>query len=77
MNRSLKIRYLYVLIFLSGFLAGTVNAQSAGENGKENHHADKDEVFDASTFILDHVADFMNGICGQRKTAPRLLFTSR
>lgn len=57
MNRSLKIRYLYVLIFLSGFLAGTINAQSAGENGKENHHADKDEAFDASSFILDHVAD--------------------
>jgi F-type H+-transporting ATPase subunit a len=38
-------------------MAGTLHAQATGEKGKQNHPVDKGEVFDASTFILDHVAD--------------------
>jgi hypothetical protein len=72
----LKIKYLYVLIYLFGFIAGSTPAMAAGEKVKEKKPQDKGEVFDASTFILDHVAD-SHGISGQRKTAQRLLFTCR
>jgi len=46
-----------VLIFLFGSIAGSLPAVAAGEKGKEEKPGDKGEVFDASTFILDHVAD--------------------
>jgi F-type H+-transporting ATPase subunit a len=53
----LKVRYLYSLFLVSGLLALAMPAMSAAGNGTEKSPGDKEEQFDASSFILDHVAD--------------------
>jgi hypothetical protein len=53
----LKNRYLYILILMLGLLAGSLPAISSGtgEEGQKSH--ENEEEFDASTFIMGHVAD--------------------
>jgi F-type H+-transporting ATPase subunit a len=40
-----------------GLLAGSIPAMGASENGNEKKPEDKSQKFDASSYILDHVAD--------------------
>jgi F-type H+-transporting ATPase subunit a len=40
-----------------GFMAGSLPAMASAEKGKEKKPEDKGEAFDASSFIMDHVAD--------------------
>jgi len=53
----LKGRKLYALVILSGLLAGTLPALSSGTGQEEKTPAHTEDKFDASTFIIDHVAD--------------------
>lgn len=50
-------RKLYALVILFGLLAGTLPALSSGAEKEEKTTAPQEEKFDASTFIIDHVAD--------------------
>jgi len=45
------------LVILFGLLAGTLPVLSSGNGQEEQTHAPKEDKFDASTFIIDHVAD--------------------
>jgi len=45
------------LLFLFGFVAGSVPAMASAEKGKEKKPQDKGTAFNASTFIIDHVSD--------------------
>ncbi|NTV93194.1 MAG: F0F1 ATP synthase subunit A [Chlorobiaceae bacterium] len=53
----MKGRKLYALVILSGLLAGTLPALSSGTGQEEKTPAHTEDKFDASTFIIDHVAD--------------------
>src|SRR5512133_297838 len=57
MKSSLKGRNLYALIILSGLLAVTLPALSSGNGQEEKPSAPKEEKFDASTYIIEHVSD--------------------
>lgn len=50
-------RKLYALVILFGLLVGTLPALSSGAEKEEKTAAPQEEKFDASTFIIDHVAD--------------------
>jgi ATP synthase subunit 6 len=53
----LKTRYLYVLLLILGLIAGTVRAFSSGSGEEEKKSHGNDGEFDASSFIMEHVAD--------------------
>lgn len=53
----MKNRYLYILILLFGFLAGTVPALSSGTAEEENTTVESEDGFNASEYIMDHVSD--------------------
>ncbi len=53
----MKNRYLYILIILLGFTAGTVPALSSGTAEEEIATGENEGGFNASEFILDHVTD--------------------
>jgi len=57
MKISLKTRYLYVLLLILGLMAGTVPAIAAGSGEEEKKSHGNDVEFDASSFIMEHVAD--------------------
>ncbi len=53
----MKTRYLYVLLLILGLMAGTVPAIAAGSGEKEKKSHGNDVEFDASSYIMEHVAD--------------------
>jgi F-type H+-transporting ATPase subunit a len=53
----LKGRKLYALVILSGLLAGTLPALPSGTGQEKKSPPHTEDKFDASTFIIDHVAD--------------------
>jgi len=53
----LKNRYLYTLILMLGLLAGSLPAISSGTGEEDQKSHENKEEFDASTFIMEHVAD--------------------
>jgi F-type H+-transporting ATPase subunit a len=53
----LKNRYLYPLILILALLAGTSPARSAVAAEEEGKSHGTEEEFDASSFIMEHVAD--------------------
>jgi len=57
MTISLKTRYLYVLLLILGLMAGTVPALSSGSGEEDKKSHGNDDEFDASSFIMEHVAD--------------------
>ncbi len=53
----MKNRYLYTLILMLGLLAGSLPAISSGTGEEDQKSHENKEEFDASTFIMEHVAD--------------------
>ena len=53
----MKTRYLYILLLILGLMASTAPAISSGAGEEEKNSHESNDGFDASTFIIGHVAD--------------------